>query len=124
MKITRRKHWTLGTIWKAETEHFRIELRLEHDDTFSADWMDANLAEEIKADLKSGKSVVFQSSLSVCLKASGVEVGHDTLCGSVYAKGETYKFIHDGYFKDMLHEACAQARKYLSMPRPYVRAAQ
>ena len=106
-----------GTIWSARTANFTVYLILERSyEKYDGD--DEN--GEIQAELDSGEMVMFDSKLVVETDINGesIEIGVDYLGASVYRDGETAKFIHDGYFADMLNLACANAREYLaSVPR-------
>lgn len=48
----------------------------------------------------------------------GSELGTAYLGASCYKTGETHQFIRSGYFRDMLKEACDEARELLNnMPK-------
>jgi hypothetical protein len=110
-----------GRIWTAETAHFVVSLILEQ--SFEKyDGEDEN--GEIQAELDSGELVMFDSKVVVEFYANDknlIEIGADYLGRSVYKDGETVKFMGDGYFKDMLANACAEARRHVAA-MPKVRA--
>jgi hypothetical protein len=106
------KRNNFGTIWSARTRHFTIELRL----TQTFEEYDGDDNGETQAALDKGVFVMFDSELVV--EYDGVEIGRDTLGASVYRDGETFRFIWDGYFRDMLANAIAEAREHFAdMPR-------
>lgn len=106
-----------GTIWTARTANFTVSLILERSyEKYDGD--DEN--GETQAALDCGEMVMFDSKLIVetVINGEDIEIGADYLGASVYADGETHKFIHDGYFADMLNLACSQARDFLAdVPR-------
>lgn len=113
MKRTIDTHNNFGRIWTARTRNFTVSLILEQSfEDYDGDDADG----EIERELKEGDLVMFDSKLVVECDFDGesVEIGSDYLGSSVYKDGETAKFIHDGYFRDMLATACEQARTFLA----------
>lgn len=108
------KHNNFGTIWSARVGHFTIELVLTQIEGFEYDGDDED--GETQDALNSGDFVAFDSEVRV-MYGDDV-IGADYLGSSVYKDGETLQFIRDGYFRDMLSEACNAARNHVAnLPR-------
>ncbi|CAH0342319.1 hypothetical protein [Rhizobium sp. CECT 9324] len=111
-------HNNFGVLWTAATRNFTVEWRTEQSfEKYDGDDEDGS----IQADLDSGELVMFDSSIRV-LDHYGKEIAADYLGASVYKSGEVLKFIHDGYFMDMLNMACLGAREHYQK-RPVLRPA-
>ena len=111
------KRNNFGTIWSARTRNFVVSLILEQSfEKYDGDDEDG----EIQRELDAGDLVMFDSKLVVECELDGEshEIGADYLGASVYRDGETAQFLKDGYFRDMLAEACREAREYVAqLPR-------
>lgn len=121
--------------WEFKTARFKVKLVIEYELGYRYDGDDPD--GEVQAKLDSGEYVAFTSDVLVYL--NGVEIGLDTLCGSVYecgkesefwtahrdpdpmhrncsimraAKGENVAIGH--YFPDMVRTAVADARRWLA----------
>jgi hypothetical protein len=102
------RHHDTGTIWSARLGALYISLVTEYSsEPYNGDDEDG----EVQAGIDSGDFVYFDSKVSVEL--NGVEIGASYLGGSHYKSGEVSSFLHDGYFRDMLNEACDAARAYV-----------
>lgn len=110
MKRTFDMRNNFGTIWRAETYNFYISLNFDQSfDKYDGDDPDG----EFQAMIDRGEMVMFDSEITV--EYDGETIGRATLGNSVYRDGETFKFVTDsGYFRDMLAEACNEARIHLS----------
>lgn len=144
--MARNSHATFGTVWTFRTKRFMVSLELERDRSYRYDGDDEG--GETQAALDSGEYVAFDCRVSVEL--DGVEIGADSLCGSVYAADEVAAFYTDHrsidpmnrncsimraklgdnacichYFPGMVRAAIGEARLHLSSlkPLPYIREA-
>jgi len=106
------------TLWTFETAQFRIEWRVtpDHDVDLSFDETG-----ETAANLESGLWVSFGSEVRVVHKATGIELGSDSLWGSIYERPSEFRDHigmnargHGSYFSDMVRQAVSEARANLS----------
>lgn len=106
-----------GVIWSCRTANFEVYLKLDEEYGYKYDGDDEDGT--IQLGLDEGDLVAFSASVEVYADEwPDLCIGVDHLGGSVYRDGETHKFIHDGYFKDMLKEACDDARRTINnMPK-------
>ena len=109
-------HW--DTIWSFQTARFRITCDVTPEDLDPAGQFDN--AEDIEA-IRSGAVDWFVARLRVTL--DGAEIATEYLGGCAYRRA--HDFAHkdrDGYFRDMVREACQRAR-YTLATAPRLRAA-
>ena len=133
------------TVWTFRTARFAIEFAIAYDHGYQYDGDDQD--GETQANLDAGEYVAFDSRVSVLL--DGVEIGSDSLGGSVYAADEVDEFwtahrdpdamnrncsimraAHPAgpmvsichYFPDMVRQAIAEARQHVANV-PHMRAA-
>lgn len=105
-----------GTLWTAATRSFWVKWITEQSfEKYDGEDEDGS----IQAGLESGELVMFDSAIKV-YDCFGKEIAADYLGASVYRSGEVLKFMHDGYFMDMLKIACNEAREYYTK-RPTLR---
>lgn len=114
------KNNNFGIIWSASCRaNLSITLSLieEHGYQYDGDDEDGS----IQRDLDNGDLVAFMSIVQVFWYNSTLQkdiaIGSAALHGSVYKDGETHQFVHDGYFMDMLKDACGEARQYIAEVR-------
>ena len=102
-------------VWTFKTKRFEIGLELgpEHDPDLS--WDDDNL---IRDGLERGTLFAFVARVYV--KCDGSTVGEDYLGNCIYANERG--FVKDGYLRDMVRCAIADARRNLAN-RPKLRIA-
>jgi hypothetical protein len=113
------------TAWTFETAQFRVELEISE----SVDAYDGD-DDIVQVQLENGNYTMFDSLVRVVHKATGAELGSDSLSGSVYAKPADFWRSHwaspaEGrncsahshrvghYFPEMVREACKAARQRL-----------
>lgn len=97
----------LETMREFKTAHFTIKICAVPDDEF--DPSEFVCAEELKADLESGKIVAFCGAVLIYLREN--LIGSDFISGCCY---ESYKaFLTSGYVREMLSHASREARDYL-----------
>lgn len=113
MKIRKDKHNNFGTIWSARTKNFLIELHLER----SYEKWDGDDS-SVQAQIDSGEMIYFDSRVSVEWLSSPSNEEHILsyayLGNSCYRDGEALEFLKSGYFRDMLSEACNDAREAIA----------
>jgi hypothetical protein len=133
--MTKRNQW--GRVWEFKTARFVVALEIQRDRGYQYDGDDED--GETQAKLDSGEYVAFDSC--VVVEFDGEEIARDSLCGSVYASGETSEFwtahrtsapegrnyqpgqnyVVCHYFPDMVRTACEAAREYIREGRVYIR---
>lgn len=109
-------HWE--NIWSFQTARFRITCDVTPEDLDPAEQFDSE--EDIEA-IRSGAVDWFVARLRVTL--DGNEIATEYLGACAYRRAAD--FAHkdrDGYFRDMVREACQQARRALARA-PKLRAA-
>jgi hypothetical protein len=94
-------------IWRFETARFAIVYSVTDDHYLDLSWDDDGL---IRDGLERGSLVAFEARVQCLL--DGREVGADHLGGCIYESARA--FVGDGYFRDMVSMAIAEARKTLS----------
>ena len=103
------------TIHTFKTARLTIETAVAPED-FEPDWDFEN--EQDRQDtlekINNGDLSWFQVRVRVLLDHK-FEVGADYLGGCCYETTE--EFLHDAYWRDMVHSACSEARNYLTKYR-------
>jgi hypothetical protein len=103
------------TIHTFKTARLTIETAVAHED-FEPDWDFENEQDrdEFFRKLDNDVWAWFQVRVRVLLDHK-FEVGADYLGGCCYETTE--EFLHDAYWRDMVHGACSEARNYLTKYR-------
>jgi len=139
----RRKPFYGDTVWEFRTARLRVALELDRDHGYQYDGDDED--GETQSKLDSGEYVAFDSSVVVYIvndNGDELEIGRDSLCGSVYSiddysefwtahrssdpmnrnctafrarHGENCTICH--YFPGMVSEAIKRAREFLPRSR-------
>lgn len=117
------QHWE--NVWAFQTQNFRVNFDVTDDQDLDLSWDETG---ETLEGLRSGKYVAFLARVVVWY--GGEIVGGDYLGGCVYESAREF-IDHRGrnakgygsYFSDMVRGAIKEARKNLTSPRPYIRAA-
>jgi hypothetical protein len=106
------QHW--DTIWSFETARFRVTCDVTPEDTDPADCFDNDDDVEM---VRSGAVDWFTARLRVTL--DGAEIATDYLGACAYACAADFaRKDRDGYFRDMVRSAIADARRALAdMPK-------
>jgi hypothetical protein len=103
-------------IWRFETARTAIIFDVAPEDDLDLSWDDDGSTRE---GLESGLYVAFVARVR-CL-IDGAEAGADYLGSCIYESAES--FITDSsYFRDMVREAVAEARKHAAKPRLELRS--
>lgn len=111
-------------VWSFETANLKIVATMTPCDDLDLSWDDDG---SVREGLESGLYQAFDTDVLIIHKATGAELGCDSLGQSIYERpldfisehlGLAAKSRADGcnygsYFPDMVQEACAQARKTL-----------
>jgi len=103
------------TVWKFKTARFEIGLEFGPDHDIDLSWDDDGTTRE---GLERG--TLFAFTARVYVKLDGATIGEDYLGGCVYASERD--FMRDGYFRDMVRCATAEARAHIANV-PILRAA-
>jgi len=103
------------TIHTFKTARLTIETAVAHED-FEPDWdFESEQDRQDTLDkIDRGLLAWFQVRVRVLLDHE-FEIGSDYLGGCCYETTE--EFLHDAYWRDMVHSACSEARKYLTKYR-------
>lgn len=97
-----------GLLWCFKTDRFAVYWETERsNEKYDGDDVDGS----IQRDLDSGDLIMFDSKVYV--EFDGVEIASDYLGCSVYDPDKVKDFIGDGYFRDMVRNACEQAREFI-----------
>lgn len=114
MKI---KHIHPDALWTFETKNFQVRWRIS-DDVLDVTHMEPELAAQCRRNVASGKWQCFESIVEVKHLATGLILGEAYLGNSIYADPRKFrdhfnmtKKGHGSYFRDMVTEAIAEARK-------------
>lgn len=109
-------HWE--NIWSFQTARFCVTCDVTPEDLDPAGQFDS--AEDVNA-IRSGAVDWFVARLRVTL--DGAEIATEYLGGCAYRRAADFTGeARDGYFRDMVREACQQARRTLGRA-PKLRAA-
>ena len=107
----------MKTMWSFKTAHFTVEWLIERD-VLNTDYMDSDLADECRANVRSGEWKCFSSTIQVVHRATKRVLSESYLGNSIYADPREFRdhFGMNGkgygsYFSDMVREAVADARK-------------
>lgn len=112
------------TVWSFETANLKIEAIMTPCTDLDLSWDDDGSTRE---GLESGLYQAFDTDVRVTHKATGAELGSDSLGQSIYERPRDFLAEHVGlaaksradgcnygsYFPDMVREACREARKTL-----------
>lgn len=114
MKI---KHIHPDALWTFETKNFQVRWRIS-EDVLSVQHMEPALAAKCRKNVDSGKWQCFESIVEVKHLPTGLILGEAYLGNSIYEDPRKFrdhfhmtKKGHGSYFRDMVHDAIAQARK-------------
>lgn len=99
-----RNKW--GRVWEFNTGRFCVALEIERDSNYQYDGDDPD--GETQAKLDSGEYVAFDSR--VVVELDGIEVGADSLCGSVYENGKASEFWTAHRDSDPMNRNCSIMR--------------
>jgi len=93
-------------VWKFKTARFEIGLELGPEHDLDLSWDETG---ETVRRLENGTLFAFVARVYV--KLNGATIGEDYLGGCIY---ETeHEFMRDGYFRDMVRAAIADARRWI-----------
>ena len=101
------RHWEV--IWTFNTANFQIEYAVSDDDDFDMSWDEDG---SVTDGLNRGLYVAFVARMRVIYKDTDTVLGQDYLGQCIYesATGFIDRPGTAGYFRDMVHEACREAR--------------
>ena len=100
-------------VWTFKTQRFEVGLEFGPEHDLDLSWDDDNKARE---GLESGVLLAFVARVYV--KCDGSTVGEDYLGNCIYSSER--EFMSNGYFRDMVRCAIADARRYIAS-RPTLR---
>lgn len=121
----------IKTIREFKTANFSVTVDAVEDNDFNFDFWDDELREETQAKLDNGELILFGVIATVTHRATGAELGSDSLWGCVYETPEEFmdhrrcgtvnreRTANDqsgrcgSYFTQMVREAIDKARKSL-----------
>ena len=102
-------------VWTFKTQHFEVGLEFGPEDD-----LDPSFDEDgtVREGLENGTLLAFIARVYV--KCDGSTVGEDYLGNCIYSSER--EFMSDGYFRDMVRSAIADARRHIAS-RPKLREA-
>ena len=106
------------TLWLRKTTNFTVSLEITRTDEYMGGYYDGEDHDgSIQQKIDCGDLVEFMAAVIVQVKlADGTmhSLASDHICGNLYNEDEEHLFMNDGYFTDMLREACNRARVELN----------
>lgn len=103
------------TVWSFSTRNLRVELQCIEEPDPDLSWADA----ETMANIESGFWASYLFRVRITHKTTGAQLGTDYLGNSVYENPRDFRDHignqgrHGSYFRDMVTQACQEARQTL-----------
>jgi hypothetical protein len=108
----------LATIYKFETENFKLEMNALEEYDVNFDMFDEDCKRATIRSLESGELVVFCAKALLIDKQTGQELASDYLGQCIYESYEAFRDNlgvknekHGSYFSDMIHTVLKEGRK-------------